>query len=50
MPIELAEDNEEVGRCPYCGETGVGFADADAPSDYCGHDPALVRPSAEVRG
>jgi hypothetical protein len=26
--------------------TGEGFADADAPSDYCGHDPALVRPRA----
>lgn len=30
-----------VGKCPWCGETGVGFDEADRPSDYCGHDPAL---------
>lgn len=33
----------QVGVCRFCGMTGVGFADAEAPSDYCGHDPALVR-------
>lgn len=37
-------DQEEIGKCPWCGETGLGFADADKPSAYCGHDPALVRP------
>lgn len=42
--VSEPEEQAEVGRCPYCGTTGVGFAESAAPSDYCGHDPALVRP------
>lgn len=40
------EREPPVGKCPWCGETGVGFDEADRPSDYCGHDPALIRPRA----
>jgi len=42
-------EHDEVGECRFCGETGVGFDDAAAPSDYCGHDPALVRPRRTER-
>ena len=43
-------DQEAVGRCPWCGATGVGFDESERPSDYCGHDPALVRPAGAGGG
>ena len=31
------EDIGDIGRCPWCGLTGPGFADAPMPADYCDH-------------
>lgn len=39
------DNGTEPTHCPWCGLYGVGFDESDPPSDYCGHDPALVRPS-----
>lgn len=31
-----------ISTCQWCGESGPGFDENDPPSDYCGHDPAMI--------
>lgn len=37
-----AEVDESITKCPWCGASGPNFDESPMPSDYCGHDPALV--------
>lgn len=29
-------------KCPWCGARGPDFDESPCPTDFCGHDPALV--------
>ena len=46
LTLDYDEPTENTSRCPHCGTSGVDFDESPAPSDYCGHDPALVREPA----